>query len=58
MHKARQLLVYGTYSIAQIAAAVGYSSSFTLNKNYLEVFGILPREERKKVNMFRVSQEH
>ncbi|MBT4999950.1 MAG: GlxA family transcriptional regulator [Tateyamaria sp.] len=58
MHKARQLLLYSTYSISQIAAAVGYSSSFTLNKNYLEVFGILPREERKKVNMFRVSQEY
>ncbi len=56
MHKARQLLLYGSYSMADIAAAVGYSSAFTLIKNYQEVFGIHPKEERKKVNMFRVRE--
>lgn len=54
MHKARQLLLYGSYSMAEVAAAVGYSSTFTLIKNYTEIFGIHPKEERKKVNMFRV----
>ncbi len=54
MHKARQLLLYGTYSMAEVAASVGYASSFTLIKNYTEVFGIHPKEERKKINMFRV----
>lgn len=54
MHKARQLLLYGSYSMTEIAAAVGYSSTSTLSKNYAEVFGIHPKEERKKVNMFRV----
>lgn len=56
MHKARQLLLYGSYSLAEIAAAVGYSSAFILTKNYTEVFGIHPKEERKKVNMFRVPE--
>lgn len=54
MHKARQLLLYSNQTMAEIAAAVGYASSFTLIKNYTEVFGIHPKEDRKKVNMFRV----
>ncbi|MEP4194853.1 MAG: GlxA family transcriptional regulator [Aliishimia sp.] len=57
MHKARQLLLYGTYSMAEIAEAVGYSSAFTLIKNYTEVFGIHPKDERDKVNMFRVRDD-
>jgi transcriptional regulator GlxA family with amidase domain len=57
MTKARQLLLYGTYSLAEIAAAVGYSSSFTLVKNYIDVFGIHPKDERNKVNMFRVERD-
>lgn len=58
MHKARQLLLYGTYTMAEVAAAVGYSSSFTLIKNYTEVFGMHPKEDRKKVNMFRVRDDN
>lgn len=54
MQKARQLLLYGSYTMTEIAAAVGYGSAFTLSKNYTEVFGIHPKEERKKVKMFRV----
>jgi transcriptional regulator GlxA family with amidase domain len=53
MHKARQLLLYGNYTISEVSTAVGYASSFTLIKNYTEVFGIHPKEDRKKVNMFR-----
>ncbi|MEM8979651.1 MAG: GlxA family transcriptional regulator [Pseudomonadota bacterium] len=56
MHKARQLLLYGKYTLAEIAVAVGYSSSFTLVKNYTDVFGVHPKEDRKKVNMFRVNE--
>ncbi|MEP1962110.1 GlxA family transcriptional regulator [Tateyamaria sp.] len=56
MHKARQLLLYGTQTLVEIAAAVGYSSSTTLTKTYKEVFGILPKEERSKINMFRVRE--
>lgn len=54
MHKARQLLLYSKENMIQIALAVGYSSSAVLAKNYRDVFGIHPREDRKKVNMFRV----
>lgn len=56
MHKARQLLLYGTYTMTEVAVAVGYSSSSTLIKSYVEVFGIHPKEDRKKVNMFRVRE--
>lgn len=54
MHKARQLLLYGKYTLAEVATAVGYSSSSTLVRNYVQVFGIHPTEDRNKVNMFRV----
>ena len=56
MHKARQLLLYGNYTMAEVAAAVGYASSFTLIKNYSDVFGVHPKEDRKKVNMFRADE--
>ena len=54
MHKARQLLLYSKDSIIQIAIAVGYSSSASMIKNYIDVFGIHPKEDRKKINIFRV----
>lgn len=54
MHKARQLLLYSKETMIQIALAVGYSSSAVLAKNYKDVFGIHPREDREKINMFRV----
>ena len=56
MHKARQMLLYGKDSMIQIALAVGYSSTSSLSKTYLEVFGILPKDDRKKINMFRVKE--
>ena len=56
MHKARQLLLYSKESMIQIAISVGYSSSAVLAKNYQDVFGIHPREDRKKINMFRVRE--
>ena len=54
MHKARQLLLYSKDSMIQIAIAVGYSSSASMIKNYIDVFGIHPQEDRKKINIFRV----
>lgn len=53
MHKARHLLLYGKDSLIQIALAVGYSSTHTLSRTYMEEFGIRPRDDRKKINMFR-----
>ncbi len=54
MNKARQLLLYGKYSLTEIAQAVGYATGPTMAKRYQEVFGVHPKEDRKKVNMFRV----
>lgn len=56
MQKARQLLLYSKDTMAQIAIAVGYNSSSSLSKSYLEVFGVHPKEDRDKVNMFRVRE--
>lgn len=56
MHKARQLLLYSKDSLIEIAIAVGYASSSAMSKNYVDVFGINPREDRKKINMFRVRE--
>ncbi len=54
MHKARQLLLYSKDTMVQIAIEVGYSNTAALNKSYMDVFGILPKDDRNKVNMFRV----
>jgi len=56
MHQARQLLLYGKDSMIEVALAVGYASSSAMAKNYRDVFGIHPSEDRKKVNMFRVRE--
>jgi transcriptional regulator GlxA family with amidase domain len=40
----------------QVAIAVGYTSSAAMAKNYKDVFGIHPSEDRKKINMFRVRE--
>lgn len=56
MHKARQLLHYTKESMSEIAIAVGYATSHTMIRNYQEVFGIHPREDREKINMFRVRE--
>ena len=50
VNKARQLLLYSKDSIIEIAIAVGYSSASTLAKNYMQVFGVRPGDDRKKVN--------
>lgn len=54
MNAARQLVMYSHDSITSIANAVGYVSPSTLSLHYRESFGMSPREERNKVNRFRV----
>lgn len=56
MRKARQLLLYSKDTMIQIAIAVGYTTSSAMSKNYIDVFGVHPKEDRKKVNMFRVQE--
>lgn len=54
MHKARQLLLYSKDTLIDVAIAVGYTTSSAMSKSYIDVFGIHPREDRNKVNIFRV----
>lgn len=56
MQKARQLLLYSNASLIDVARAVGYTSSATLVKTYLDVFGVHPSDDRKTINMFRVRE--
>ncbi len=55
MKAARQLVMYTNQSFTQIAEAVGYSSTTILKRYYTEVFGISPREDRERINLFRVN---
>ncbi len=48
MRKARQLVLFSSLSVSEIALAVGYSSSGRLVHHYREAFGISPREERAR----------
>lgn len=56
MNAARQLVLYSKESMMQIALSVGYASSTPMIQNYMEVFGIHPEEDRKKINIFRVRE--
>lgn len=53
---ARQLVMYSSQSIVKIAESVGYSSTSAFVRYYEDIFGISPREDRKKINMFRVDK--
>lgn len=53
MNAARQLVIYTNQSIANISQSVGYSSSATLIKYYELEFGISPKEERSRINLYR-----
>lgn len=54
MQAARQLVMYSKTRIADIAAAVGYSSVIPLVTHYRAEFGYSPREHRDRINQFRV----
>jgi transcriptional regulator GlxA family with amidase domain len=56
MNKARQMVLYSNDTMTEIAIAIGYSSATPMMRNYQEIFGISPSEERKKINTFRVSE--
>jgi transcriptional regulator GlxA family with amidase domain len=56
MKAARQLVLYSKDSFAQIAAAVGYASATPLTTHYKVAFGMTPREDRVRMNDFRVNE--
>lgn len=55
MQAARQLVMYSKTRIADIAAAVGYASAGPLETHYRAAFGCSPRQDRERINQFRVN---
>lgn len=55
MQAARQLVLYSKTRISDIAAAVGYASAAPLDTHYRAAFGRSPRQDRDRINQFRVS---
>ncbi|MEO9649264.1 MAG: helix-turn-helix domain-containing protein [Roseobacter sp.] len=56
MKVARQLVLYSKDSLNEIAFAVGYSSVAPLKLHYHAAFGVKPREDRARINNFRVHE--
>lgn len=54
MKAARQMVIYSKDRICDIAAAVGYGSSAPMVAHYRAAFGLTPKEDRERVNGFRV----
>jgi len=50
MARARQLLITGDHSVAEIAAAVGYSDPFYFSRQFSAVNGVSPRDFRARVH--------
>jgi len=55
MKAARQLVLYSSDSLPQIATAIGYTSSTPLLTHYRAAFGVTPQEDRARINDFRVT---
>ncbi|MBL4628565.1 MAG: helix-turn-helix domain-containing protein [Roseicyclus sp.] len=55
MNAARQMVMYTNQPFSNIAETVGYSSAATLKRHYGEAFGLTPKEDRSRINLFRVS---
>ena len=56
MKAARQLVLYSKDSLAQVAAAIGYTSATPLMTHYRSTFGVTPQEDRARINDFRVTE--
>ncbi|MDB2390127.1 GlxA family transcriptional regulator [Alphaproteobacteria bacterium] len=54
MKAARQLVLYSNDTLNDIAYATGYSSAAVMVTHYKAAFGITPKEERSRINLFRV----
>jgi transcriptional regulator GlxA family with amidase domain len=49
LSKARQRVLYSTDSLREIAASVGYATTSPMVRHYAEVFGVSPRDERRRL---------
>ena len=54
MKAARQLVLYSNDTLTDIAYATGFSNAATMVRHYKTTFGITPKEERSRINLFRV----
>ncbi|WP_299191043.1 GlxA family transcriptional regulator [uncultured Litoreibacter sp.] len=54
MNAARQLVLYSKDSMAQVAAAVGFSTTTPFVNHYRDAFGVTPKQDRGRINAFRV----
>ncbi|MGB0968622.1 MAG: GlxA family transcriptional regulator [Halocynthiibacter sp.] len=55
LKQARQLVLYSSDTITEIAYSVGYSSTSPMLNHYKEVYGVSPQDDRKNRNSFRVT---
>ncbi len=55
MDAARQMVRYTNDRLADVAASVGYNSAPTFARHYQSAFGVSPREDRNRINLFRVT---
>lgn len=55
MNAARQLVLYSKDTMTEIANAVGYATATPMVRHYRQSFGLSPEEDRKTINMFRVT---
>ncbi len=56
LNEARQMVLYSSDSLREVAAAVGYSSAARMTRHYRDAFGRTPREDREGLDLFRVRQ--
>jgi len=54
LEKARQLVMYSSDSVSEIALAVGYSPNAPFVRQYKQAFGVTPTEHRQKTNQIRM----
>ena len=55
MDAARQIVMYTNDRLPDVAANVGYVSVQAFNKHYQTAFGVNPREDRQRINIYRAS---
>ena len=55
MEAARQMVLNTNDSLHEIVAEVGYGSLQTFKQHYLTMYEVDPKEDRKRINLFRVN---
>lgn len=55
MEAARQMVLYTNDRLHDIGAAVGYGRFQTFKQHYEKMFTVDPKEDRKRINLFRVN---